>query len=130
MTQIGFPLEQAHEALRQFLDRKIAYVTSVPGLLTRVTGNGFFGEEWGILTGSGWIVCGGFDSQEAATAAIEALGRTLPNCDWMRLAPDGYTPAAKAAILAVLRRYRQWGEDEKAPEPQVMPGRLPADDAP
>lgn len=101
---------------------QIAYVTPVPGLFTRVTGNGFTGAEWAIVTGSGWIVRSGYLNRELATTAAEALGRTLPGCDWMRLTPHEYTPPAKAAILAVLRRYQQWGTDDKQPEPEAMPG--------
>jgi hypothetical protein len=106
----------------------IAYVTDVPGLFLRVTGNGFLGEEWAIVTGSGYILRTGYLGRDLAAAAAAALGRTLPNTDWMRLTPDDYTPKAKAAILTVLRRYNQWGEDDKQPEPEVMADRVPDSD--
>jgi hypothetical protein len=109
---------------------QIAFVTKVPGLYVRVTGNGFIGEEWGIVTGSGWRVAGGWYSRDDAAACCEALGRTLPNTDWMRLTPDAFTPRAQAAIKAVIRRYHQWGVNDKEPEPEVMADEVPTQDVP
>lgn len=105
---------------------RIAFRTAVRGLFLRVTGNGFLGEEWGICTGSGYVLSSGWCSRDDANSAAEALGRTLPNADWMRLTPDGFTPAAKTAIRAVLKRYHVWGLDEKAPEPEVLTDQVPA----
>ncbi|HEY1668606.1 MAG TPA: hypothetical protein VGG54_23175 [Trebonia sp.] len=107
---------------------QLAYVTPVPGLFLRMTGNGFFGEDWAIVTGSGWRLAQGWDEKDNAMAAVEALGRTLPNTDWMRLVPADFTPRAQDAIRAVIRRYRQWGLDEKQPEPEVMADRVPDSD--
>jgi hypothetical protein len=104
---------------------QIAYVTSVPGLFLRATGNGFLDGQWGIITGSGWRVVDGYYERETATAAIEALGRILPNTDWMRLTPDAFTPAAKKAIVATIRRYARWGLEEKHPEPEPMTDAVP-----
>lgn len=105
---------------------QLAYVTGVPGLYLRVTGNGFTGEEWGIVTGSGWKVGSGWLSREWAAACCEALGRVLPNCDWMRLTPDGFTPKAKAAVAATIRRYSWLGLRAADPEPEVMTDPVPA----
>jgi hypothetical protein len=105
---------------------QIAFRTEVPGLFTRVTGNGFFSEEWAILTGSGYVLRSGFLSREDAGEAAEALGRTLPNTDWMRLGPDDFTPRARQAIVAVLKRHHPWGVDNDQPEPEIMHDHVPA----
>lgn len=109
---------------------QLAFVTKIPGLYVRVTSNGFFGEEWGIVTGSGYRVHSGWYSRDGAAECCEALGRTLPNTDWMRLTPSAFTPRAKAAIKAVLRRYHPFGINEKEPEPEVMADPVPADGEP
>ena len=109
---------------------QIAFRTEVPGLFTRVTANGFFGEEWAILTGSGYVLRSGFLARADAEGAAEALGRTLPNTDWMRLGPDDYTPRARQAVAAVLKRHHLWGVDDNQPEPEVMPDPVPAAAAP
>jgi hypothetical protein len=122
----GHETDEPGEALRW----QLAFVTKVPGLYTRVTANGFFGEEWGIVTGSGFRVHTGWYSQEDATACAEALGRVLPNTDWMRLTPSGFTPKAMEAVRAVVRKYHRAGADDQAPEPAVMDDHLPAEDGP
>jgi len=108
---------------------QLAFVTKVPGLYVRVTGNGFIGEEWGIVTGSGFRVQSGWYSRDDAAECCEALGRVLPNTDWMRLTPSAFTPKAQAAIKAVLRRYHPFGINEKEPEPEVMADPVPAAEA-
>lgn len=109
---------------------QLAFVTKVPGLYVRVTANGFFGEEFGIVTGSGFRVASGWHSRDDATGCAEALGRTLPNTDWMRLTPRAFTPRALEAIRAVLRRYRPFGINEREPEPEVMADPVPAEGGP
>jgi len=104
---------------------RIAYLTPVPGLFTLVTGNGVLGEEWSIIAGAGWVVRNGYRTREAATAACLALGRVLPNTDWMRLIPREFTPAALGALRAVLRRYQAWGADWH-PEPEPVTEPMPA----
>lgn len=107
---------------------QIAFVTQVPGLYVRVTANGFFGEEFGIVTGSGFRVASGWHSRDDAARCAEALGRTLPNTDWMRLTPSAFTPRAKEAIKAVILHYRAWGVVDSEPEPEVMADQVPAED--
>ena len=121
----GHDQDEPGEVLRW----QIAFTTPVPGLYVRCTANGFFGEEWGILTGSGYRIAQGWYSRDEVTRCAEALGRVLPNCDWMRLTPSGFTPRAMAAISAVIKRYRQYGLNEKEPEPEVMAGAVPEDAA-
>lgn len=104
---------------------QLAFVTEVPGLFLRVTSNGFFGEEWGIVTGSGYRLASGWYSRDSAGKAVAALGRVLPGADWMRLTPGGFTPRAKEAIAAVLTKYRVLG-DESAPDPEPMTDEVPA----
>jgi len=107
---------------------QVAFVTEVPGLFLRVTGNGFFGEEWGIVTGSGYRVASGWYSRDDAGKAVAALGRVLPNTDWMRLTPGAFTPRAKEAIAAVLRKYR-FLADDAGPDPDPMTDEVPAAEA-
>jgi hypothetical protein len=109
---------------------QLAFVTKVPGLYVRVTANGFFGEEWGVVTGSGYRVHSGWYSRDDAAACCEALGRALPNTDWMRLTPSAFTPRALAAIKAAIRRYHPFGINEKEPEPEVMADPVPAEGEP
>ena len=123
---LGHNLDEPGRGLRW----EIAYVTSVTGLFVRVVANGFFGEEWGILLGSGYRLPARWSTREDASTAAEALGRTLPNVDWMRLTPDGFTPKAIEAIKAVLERHASWGVNDRAEEPQVMADTLPADGEP
>jgi hypothetical protein len=104
---------------------QVAFATDVPGLFLRVTGNGFFGEEWGIVTGSGYRVASGWHDRDDAARAVSALGRVLPNTDWMRLTPDAFTPAAKTAIGGVLQRYHFAGLWEDKPEPGVVADEIP-----
>jgi hypothetical protein len=87
---------------------QLAFVTDVPGLYLRVSGNGFFGEEWGIVTGSGYRLASGWHSREGAATCAYALGRLLPNADWMRLTPAAYTAEAMTAIGETVRRYGPW----------------------
>ncbi len=107
---------------------RIAYKTDVRGLYLHSSGNGFFGEEWGILTGSGYCLARGWYERDEAAAAVAALGRVLPNADWMRLGPDGFTDRAKAAIGAVITRYRLQ-PPEGAPESEVVDDAFPAPSA-
>lgn len=104
---------------------QLAFVTEVPGLYLRVTGNGFFGEEWGIVTGSGYRLAGGWYTRDEAGKAVAALGRVLPNTDWMRLTPSAFTPRAKEAIAAVIRKYRFPSDDSK-PDPEPMTDEVPS----
>lgn len=103
---------------------QLGFVTEVPGLFLRVTGNGFFGEEWGIVTGSGYRLAGGWYSRDEAGSAAAALGRVLPNTDWMRLTPGAFTPRAKEAIAAVIRKYRFLADDSE-PDPEPMTDEVP-----
>jgi hypothetical protein len=107
---------------------QLAYVTSVPGLYLRQNGNWLSGE-WGIVTGSGYRMPCQWHDRDDANSAVEALGRVLPNCDWMRLTPGALTPEAMAAVTATLRKYASWGLNDKAPEPEVMPVPVPAEEA-
>jgi hypothetical protein len=103
---------------------QLAFVTEVPGLYVRVTANGFFGDEYGIVTGSGYRLAGGWYSREDAGSAVAALGRVLPNTDWMRLTPGAFTPRAKEAIAAVIRKYR-FPADDSAPDPEPVTDEVP-----
>lgn len=104
---------------------QIAFATSVPGLYLRST-PAMFADEWAILTGSGYRLAAGWTDRDDAEAAVEALGRTLPRMDWMRVTRKSFTPKAKQAITAVLTRYAYFGLNEKAPEPEVTDEEIPA----
>lgn len=121
VLSVGHSADEPGRGLRW----QVAFVTPVPGLYVRVGGNGFFGEEWSVVTGSGWAVRSGYLTREAATTAVEALGRVLPNTDWMRLSPDDFTPDAQKAVRDTLRKYSQWGTAEDQPEPEVMADEVP-----
>jgi hypothetical protein len=125
ILSVGHDPENPGESLRW----QIGIRTKIRGLYLRVTGNGFLGEEWGILTGSGYRITSGYYDQDSANSAAEALGRVLPNTDWMRLGPNAFTPAAKTAIRGVLKRYHVWGLNDKADEPDVCEDRMPAEAA-
>jgi len=106
---------------------QVACRTGVRGLYVRAVA-GFFGDEWEILTGSGYVLTRGWYERQEAEAACAALGRVLPNADWMRLTPDGFTPTAQAAIAAVIKRYR-FGPDDSKPDPDVLDEVVPAPSA-
>lgn len=115
-----------HDAPDSRLLWHLAYVTDTPGLFLRATGNGFFGEEWGIVTGSGYKITGGYLSREGAAWAVAALARTLPKVEWMRMTPDNLTDTAMAAIRKVLAKYHPFGERDEQPEPEVVEDSLTA----
>jgi hypothetical protein len=100
---------------------RLAYKSDVHGLYLRVTANGFFGEEWGIVTGSGFRVASGYLDRDAATAALSAMGRVLPQVNWMTVKDASvFTPAALAALKQVFARYREFGVNEDQPEPEPL----------
>jgi hypothetical protein len=124
ILMIGHEPDEPGPALRW----QIACVTSVHGLYLRTT-PAMFGDEWAIVTGSGYRLASGWYSKDDAAATVEALGRTLPGLDWMRITSAGFTPKARQAIKAVLARYHYYGVQEDKPEPEVMTDVMPADDA-
>ena len=104
---------------RQFW--QLAYKTDVDGLFLRATGNGFFGEEWSIVTGSGWRLFHGWFSREDAARAVAAIGRVLPYIDWMSATADAFNEKSKKALAQVVRRYHVTGLREDQPEPEPVP---------
>jgi hypothetical protein len=103
---------------RQFW--QLAYKTDVDGLFLRATANGFFGEEWAIVTGSGWQLVSGWWSRDDAARAAAAVARVLPYIDWMNADADAFTDKSKAALKATIRRYHFAGLRENAPEPEPL----------
>lgn len=99
---------------------QLGYVTDVPGLYLRATENGFFGEEWAIVTGSGWRLFSGWWSRDDAARAAAAIARVLPYIDWMTATSDAFTDKSKQALKAVVRRYHFAGVREDAPEPEPL----------
>lgn len=100
---------------------QLAYKTEVPGLFVRVTANGFFGEEFGIVTGSGLKLASGWYEREFVDKAVAAIGRVLPQVNWMDVKDAGvFPPAALDALKAVFRRYRSDREDESVPLPEPV----------
>lgn len=104
--------------IRQFW--QLAYKTDVDGLFLRGTGNGFFGEDWAIVTGSGWRLAAGWWSRDDAARAVAAIGRVLPSIDWMDADAAHFTDRAKAALKATIRRYGFAGVREDQPEPEPL----------
>lgn len=104
----------------------LAYKTDVDGLFLRAEANGFFGEEWSIVTGSGWRLHHGWFSRDAAAAAAAALARVLPYIDWMSASADDFTDRSKAALAAVLRHHHPFGVREDHPEPEPVTEETPA----
>lgn len=103
---------------RQFW--QLAYKTDVDGLFLRVTANGFIGEEWAIVTGSGFKLSSGWWSREDAAMAVAAIGRVLPFIDWMSADASTLTDRSKKALAAVIRRYSSYGVREDQPEPEPL----------
>lgn len=99
---------------------QLAYKTDVDGLFLRATCNGFFGEEWAIVTGSGWKLFSGWWSREDAARAAAAIGRVLPYIDWMSATPDAFTDKSKKALAQTIRRYHVTGIREDQPEPEPL----------
>lgn len=99
---------------------QLAHKTDVDGLFLRVTANGFFGEEWGILAGSGYRLFSGWWTREDAALAAAAIARTLPFIDWMSATPSMFTPRSKKALAEVIRRYSRQGLREDQPEPEPL----------
>lgn len=99
---------------------QLAYKTDVNGLFLRAEANGFFGEQWQIVTGSGWKLFSGWWSRDDAARAAAAIARVLPYIDWMDASPDAFTPRSKKALAAVIRRYSQVGVREDQPEPEPL----------
>ncbi|MEU7737289.1 hypothetical protein AB0B51_30085 [Streptomyces griseus] len=102
---------------RQFW--QLAYKTDTDGLFLRADGNGFFGAEWQIVTGSGLKLLSGWFTREDAGLAAAAIGRVLPYIDWMSATSEDFTDASKKALAATVRRYHFAGlrEDQSEPEP-------------
>ncbi|MFJ6729450.1 hypothetical protein ACIQPQ_31560 [Streptomyces sp. NPDC091281] len=103
---------------RQFW--QLAYKTDVDGLFLRASNNGFFGEEWAIVTGSGWRLVSGWWARDDAARAAAAIARVLPYIDWMDADADQFTDRSKAALKAVVRRYHFTGVREDQPEPEPI----------
>lgn len=103
---------------RQFW--QLAYKTDVDGLFLRATSNGFFGEEWVIVTGSGLRLVGGWWSRDDAARAAAAVARVLPYIDWMVADAEAFTDRSKDALKAVVRRYHFAGLREDHPEPEPL----------
>ena len=99
---------------------QLAYKTDVDGLFLRATDNGFFGEEWAIVTGGGWKLFSGWWSREDAARAAAAIGRVLPYIDWMSATPDAFSKRSHEALIQVLRRYHVTGLREDRPEPEPI----------
>lgn len=99
---------------------QLAYKTDVPGLFLKADGNGFFGEEWSIVTGSGWKVTSGWWSRDDAARAAAAIAQVLPYIDWMSTTPDAFTDRSKKALGATVRRYHYTGLREDQPEPEPL----------
>lgn len=99
---------------------QLAYKTDVDGLFLRASGNGFFGEEWAIVTGSGWRLAAGWWSKDDAARAAAAIARVLPYIDWMSANAEHFTEKSKAALKATVRRYHFSGLREDRPEPQPL----------
>jgi hypothetical protein len=125
ILMIGHEPDEPGPALRW----QIAYATPVHGLYLRAT-PAMFGDEWAIVTGSGYRLASGWLSRDDADATVEALARTLPGLDWMRITPRGFTPKAQKAIRAVLKRYGYFGLNADEPEPEVMADEIPPQEAP
>lgn len=103
---------------RQFW--QLAYKTDVDGLFLRATANGFFGEEWAIVTGSGWRLAKGWWSRDDAARAAAAIARVVPYIDWMSADPDQFTEKSRKALVATVRRYHFAGVREDQPEPEPL----------
>ena len=114
ILSLGHNHDEPGKALRW----QLAFVTGVRGLYLRVTANGFLGEEWGIVTGSGYRLASGWYDRDVAQRAVDALGRVLPDTDWMQMTPDSFSPDAIKAVAVTVKRYHYFGEDEKAPQPE------------
>jgi hypothetical protein len=99
---------------------QLAYKTDVDGLFLRASGNGFFGEEWAIVTGSGWRLASGWWAKDDAARAAAAIARVLPYIDWMSADADAFTDKSKAALKATVRRYHFAGLREDQPEPEPL----------
>jgi len=99
---------------------QLAYKTDVDGLFLRASGNGFFGEEWAIVTGSGWRLAAGWFSRDEAARAAAAIARVLPYIDWMSADAEQFTEKSKAALRATVRRYHFTGLREDQPEPEPL----------
>lgn len=99
---------------------QLAYKTDVDGLFLRATDNGFFGEEWAIVTGSGWKLASGWWSREDAARAVAGIGRVLPFIDWMSVTSDAFTARSKKALAATVRHYHFMGIREDQPQPEPL----------
>lgn len=103
---------------RQFW--QLAYKTDTGGLFLRADENGFLGEEWQIVTGSGLRLASGWFSREDAGRAAAAMGRVLPYIDWMSVTADDFTVDSRKALAATVRRYHFTGIREDQPEPEPL----------
>lgn len=99
---------------------QLAYKTDVDGLFLRATANGFFGEQWAIVTGSGYMLFSGWWSRDDAALAAAAIGRVLPFIDWMSAGMDTLTPRSRKALAATIRRHHSSGVREDHPEPEPL----------
>ncbi|MEV0382338.1 hypothetical protein [Nonomuraea sp. NPDC050643] len=112
---------EPRDAARPLKLWRIAYKSDVHGLYLRVSASGFFGEEWEIVTGSGFRVASGFFGRDTAAAALSAIGRVLPQVNWMTVRDASvFTPNALDALRQVFARYRESGVNAAVPEPEPV----------
>ena len=94
---------------------QLAYTTPARGLFVRSGRPNLWGEEFDVVTGSGWQLRGGFISREVATDYATAIAAAVPGIDFrtwsmpINDSPDGLLDALKA----VNREWGQFGRREQ-----------------
>lgn len=98
---------------------QLAYQTPVRGLYVRLGNPGIFGDTWTVVTGSGYMLRGGFDSREIASSYAEAIHSAAPGVDWRVFTTnhEDMTPELAAAIGAETRNWLPFGRVERALAP-------------
>lgn len=93
----------------------LAYTTPARGLFVRSGQPNLWGEDFAVVTGSGWQLRGGFLSREIASEYATAIAAAVPGIDWrtwsmpVKDAPDGLLEA----LMTVNKAWTNYGPREE-----------------
>jgi hypothetical protein len=89
----------------------LAYETPARGLYVKAGAPNFWGEDWVVVSGSGYVVRGGFFSREVACAYAVAIATAVPGIDfrcWSMELPDT-PPGISDVVRAVNLQWDPYG---------------------
>lgn len=89
----------------------LAYVTPARGLFVRAGNPGLFGEEFAVVSGSGFVIRSGFVTRGAAEDYAVAVAAAVPGIDWRAWTThtDDAPAPIRDALMAVSRAWTTFG---------------------